>query len=76
MDTFEKVKEMIAKQLKLDVSEINENSLLVDDLDADSLDFIELAMDFEDAFGITVADDDVQTLHTVGDVVKYLEERK
>ncbi len=75
MELIQKVKEMIASQLKIEAADIQDNALLVDDLQADSLDFVELAMDFEDEFGIVVADDDVSRLRTVKDIVDYLEEQ-
>ena len=71
--TFETVAAMIAKQLKLDVSEITPDKRLVEDLHADSANVMVMIMDMEDTFNITVEDDAINTLKTVGDVVKYIE---
>jgi acyl carrier protein len=70
---FETVKEMIAKQLKADASTITENSRLVEDLKADSANVMVMIMDLEDNYGITIEDDQILKLKTVGDVVKYIE---
>ena len=71
--TFETVAAMIAKQLKLDVSEITPDKRLVEDLHADSANVMVMIMDMEDTFNITVEDDAINTLKTVGDVVSYIE---
>ena len=71
--TFETVANMIAKQLKTDVSAIKPETRLVEDLKADSANVMVMIMDMEDAFNITVEDDAINTLKTVGDVVKYIE---
>ena len=70
---FETVKEMITKQLKADASTITENSRLVEDLKADSANVMVMIMDLEDNYGITIEDDQILKLKTVGDVVKYIE---
>ncbi len=74
--TFETVANMIAKQLKTDVSAIKPETRLVEDLKADSANVMVMIMDMEDAFNITVEDDAINTLKTVGDVVKYIDEHK
>ena len=71
--TFETVAAMIAKQLKLNVSDITPDKRLVEDLHADSANVMVMIMDMEDTFNITVEDDAINTLKTVGDVVKYIE---
>lgn len=71
--TFETVAGMIAKQLKLNVSDITPDKRLVEDLHADSANVMVMIMDMEDTFNITVEDDAINTLKTVGDVVKYIE---
>lgn len=73
---FETVAKMIAKQLKLDVSEITPEKRLVEDLKADSANVMVMIMDLEDTFNMTVDDAAINTLRTVGDVVKYIEERQ
>lgn len=70
---FEKVRDMIAKQLKMDPATITEASRLVEDLKADSANVMVMIMDMEDAFGIIVEDEAITTLKTVGDVVSYIE---
>ena len=70
---LEKVIEILAEQLSVDPSIINEDSNLVDDLDADSLTVIDLIMCLEDEFGIEVPDGEVENLKTVGAIVQYIE---
>ena len=70
---FENVKKMIAKQLKVDEASITENSRLIEDLKADSANVMVMIMDLEDNYGITVEDDQILKLKTVGDVVAYIE---
>ena len=73
---FEKVKNMIAEQLKVDPAEIKPESRLMEDLKADSANIMVMIMDLEDTFGITVEDDQIMKLHTVGDVVNYIAKAK
>ena len=73
---FESVKEMLAKQLKADASTITRDTRLVEDLKADSANVMVMIMDVEDAFGITVEDDQIMKMKTVGDVVDYIEKNK
>lgn len=71
---FEKVKHMLAEQLDFDENEITMDSLVVDDLGADSLDLVDLAMSFEDEFSVEIPETEIENIKTVGDIVKYLEE--
>ena len=71
--SVEKVKDLIAKQLNKDVSEISEEKELVKDLGADSLDAVELIMAIEEDFGVTISDEDGSNVKTVGDVVKLID---
>ena len=73
MMVFETVANMIAKQLKLNAADITPDKRLVEDLHADSANVMVMIMDMEDTFNITVEDDAINTLRTVGDVVKYIE---
>lgn len=73
---FEKVKTMIARQLKVDEKSITMDSRLVEDLKADSANVMVMIMDLEDTYGITVEDDQILKLRTVGDVVRYIEAHK
>lgn len=70
---FEKVRAIIANELNIDESKITMDSTLNEDLGADSLDAVELIMALEDEFGVQVSDEDAQGIHTVGDIVKLVE---
>ena len=70
---FDTVAGMIAKQLKMDVKDITPDKRLVEDLKADSANVMVMIMDLEDTFNLTVDDTTINTLRTVGDVVKYIE---
>ena len=70
---FDKVREIIAKQLDVDANGITMKSKLVDDLKADSLDVVELIMDLEQEFDIEIPDEELPKVRTVGDIVEYLE---
>lgn len=70
--TLEKFIEILAKQFQKNPSVISENTRIIEDLGADSLDIVELLMTMEEEYGITIPDDEVQEIKTVGDVEKYL----
>jgi acyl carrier protein len=72
-DLAERVKAIIADQLMVEVSEISDESSFVEDLGADSLDTVELIMEFEDEFGIEISDEDAEKISTVGEAIAYLE---
>ncbi len=76
MITSEKIKELIAKQLNKPVSEITDEREVVKDLGADSLDVMEMLMNLEEEFNITVPEDDAMGIKTVGDIVKLIENIK
>lgn len=71
---FEKVRKIICDQFDLEEDDVTLETLLEDDLEADSLDLVDLVMSFEDEFQIEVPDEDVENIKTVGDIVKYIEE--
>lgn len=73
MATVDKVKKIIAEQLNKDISEIGEDLDIVKDLGADSLDIVEMIMNIEEEFGITVPDDKAVNVKTVKDIVSLLE---
>ena len=73
---FETVKGMISDQLKVDPATITPESRLMEDLKADSANIMVMIMDLEDRFGITVEDDQIMKLRTVGDVVNYIAKAK
>ena len=70
---FAKICEAIAEQLDIPVEEITMESRFAEDLKADSLDLVELVMDLESDFGVEIPDDELPSIHTVGDILKYLE---
>ena len=72
---FEKVRDIIAKQLDIDASTITMTSRLIDDLKADSLDIVELIMDLEQKFNIEIPDEELPKVQTVADIVGYLEKK-
>ena len=72
---LEKVKEIIAKQLNLDVDEITESTSFKDDLGADSLDLFELVMRCEEEYGVEFPSDDLENMKTVGDVMRFIKEQ-
>ncbi|MFW5841882.1 MAG: acyl carrier protein [Bacillota bacterium] len=70
---FEKVKAILVEELDVDEAKVTKDANIIDDLGADSLDVVEMIMALEDAFDITVNDDEAQKLRTVQDVVAYIE---
>jgi len=75
MTVAEKVKEMIVEQLGVSESEVVPEAKFIDDLGADSLDIVELIMALEDVYGIEIPDEDAEKMETVGDAIKYIEQR-
>ena len=75
MDIFEQVKKILCDQLDLDEEQVTEDSEVIDDLGADSLDIVDLVMTPEEEFDTEIPDEDIENLRTVGDIVKYIEER-
>ncbi|MBE5776885.1 MAG: acyl carrier protein [Clostridiales bacterium] len=73
---FNTVAGMIAKQLKMDVSEVTADKRLIEDLRADSANVMVMIMDLEDNFNIMVEDTAITELKTVGDVVEYIEKHQ
>ncbi len=71
----ERVKEIIVEQLGVNPEQVTSNASFIDDLGADSLDTVELVMAFEEEFSVEVPDEDAEKLTTVGDVVRYIEEK-
>lgn len=70
---FNKVKELLASQLEIDAESINEDTDIINDLGADSLDVAELIMALEDEYGIVVTDESIHEFKTVGDVTAFIE---
>jgi acyl carrier protein len=75
-DIVQKVKQIIVNKLGVEESQISDSASFTNDLGADSLDTVELVMEFEKAFGLTIADEDAEKITTVGDAVKYITEHK
>ena len=74
-DISSKVKKIVADDLGIDESKVNEESSFIDDLGADSLDTVELVMAFEEEFGSEISDSDAEKILTVGDAVKFIENK-
>lgn len=73
-DISAKVKAIIVDKLGVDESEVTNEASFTNDLGADSLDTVELIMEFEKEFNIGIPDDQAETISTVGDAIKYIEE--
>ncbi|MDR1101088.1 MAG: acyl carrier protein [Clostridiales bacterium] len=73
---FEKVAAVIADQLGVDVEKVTAEAVLTDDLGADSLDFVELIMAFEEEFDIEISDEDAGGIKTAGDAAAFIENAK
>ncbi len=71
----DRVKEIIVEQLGVNPDQVTPAAKFIEDLGADSLDTVELVMAFEEEFGAEIPDEDAEKLQTVGDVIKYIEER-
>ncbi len=76
MSVENKVKEIVAEQLNVELSELEMNKSFLNDLGADSLDIVELVMAMEEEFEIEIPDEDAEKIQTVGDAVKYISEHK
>ncbi|MCQ4636133.1 acyl carrier protein [Anaerovorax odorimutans] len=72
---FDKIKGIIAEQLGVEEDAVKMETHLMKDLEADSLDAVEIIMAIEDEFDIEVPDEDAEKFQTVGDIVKYVEEK-
>lgn len=72
---FDKVKKIIVDQLDVEEDKVTEAASITDDLGADSLDVVDLVMRFEEEFDIEIPDDQVEKIKTVGDIVKFIEEK-
>ena len=73
MSTYDKVKEVIIDKLGVEEDSIKSEAHFVNDLGADSLDTVELIMEFEEEFGIEIPDEDAENITTVGSAVEYID---
>ena len=76
MSTFDKIKDVIIDKLGVEEESIKSEAHFVNDLGADSLDTVELIMEFEEEFGIEIPDDDAEKITTVGSAVEYIEKHQ
>ena len=71
---LEKLSGLLCEQLDIEPDEVNENTDIINDLGADSLDVVDLVMTLEDEFDIEIPDEDIEGIRTVGELARYLEE--
>jgi len=74
--TFERLKKIIVEQLGVDEHEVTPEASFVEDLNADSLDLVELIMSLEEEFGMEISDEDAEKIQKVSDAVDYIEEHQ
>ncbi|HET7657856.1 MAG TPA: acyl carrier protein [Bacillales bacterium] len=75
-DILSRVKKIVADRLDVDEDKIKPESSFKDDLEADSLDVVELVMELEDEFDMEISDEDAEKIATVGDVINYIQNRE
>jgi acyl carrier protein len=71
-EVFERIKEVLVERLSVEEADITQEANFQEDLDADSLDLVEMIMELEDQFGIKIPDEDAQKIQTVGQAVDYV----
>ncbi|HEY8824853.1 MAG TPA: acyl carrier protein [Gemmatimonadaceae bacterium] len=73
-NTYDRLKKIIVEQLGVDEVDVKPEASFVDDLNADSLDLVELIMSLEEEFGMEISDEEAERIKTVGDAQEYIEE--
>ena len=73
--SYERLKKIVVEQLGVDEAEVKPEASFVDDLNADSLDLVELIMSLEEEFGMEISDEEAEKIKTVGDAMEYIEEK-
>ena len=76
MDIFEQVRQVTVETLKCDLASVTPTARLSADLGADSLDAMELCMALEEAFGLTISDEELAQIVTIGDIVRYISHQR
>jgi acyl carrier protein len=74
--TFDRLKKIIVEQLGVEEDDVTPEAAFVEDLNADSLDLVELIMSLEEEFGMEISDEDAEKIQKVSDAVEYIEERQ
>ena len=74
--TFDRLKKLIVEQLGVDEEEVTPQASFVEDLNADSLDLVELIMSLEEEFGMEISDEDAEKIEKVSDAVDFIEEHQ
>ena len=72
-DIGERVKKIVVEHLGVEADKVTDSASFIDDLGADSLDTVELVMEFEDEFDLNIPDEDAEKIQTVGDAIKYIQ---
>ena len=75
-DAAYRVREIIANELGVEMEKVADEASFVEDLGADSLDTVELVMAFEEEFGVEIPDEDAEQMQTVGDAIRYLQDKE
>mgnify|MGYP000312485631 CR=1 FL=1 len=75
-DTADRVQKIVVEHLGVEADKVTQDASFIDDLGADSLDIVELVMAFEEEFDVEIPDDAAETIQTVGDAIKFIEEQK
>jgi acyl carrier protein len=73
---LDKIKDVVAEKLDADPSDVTEEASFVDDLGADSLDVVELIMGLEDEFDIEISDEEAEGIRTVGDAIRFIQDKQ